>query len=159
MNRTTVLLALGLLGLPIALAAESWQKIDELPGGIALEVDRDTQVEALDGIALVQRATFRRQLPTGTIETAVAIDCQHKSAKIRGVRLKNGDAVISETVTNYDDFTPINPGSSEALYFKALCYEEIPLPPPTEEEVQDFPPPEEVATEPEEPEVEGDADE
>jgi hypothetical protein len=113
-----------------AAQAEPWTKVDELPGGIAVEIDENSQVEALDGVQLVEQATFRRQLPNGTLETAVAADCAHGTAKIRGVRLVNEGKVLSQNVNDKAPYKPVHQGSSEAIYFKALCGKEAPPPEP-----------------------------
>ena len=114
--------------LAAAAHAEPWTKIDELPGGIAVEIDEDSQVEALDGVQLIERATFRRELPNGTLETAVAVDCTHGTAKIRGVRLVNGEDVLAQNVNDGATYDPVHQGSAEAIYFKALCGKEAPPP-------------------------------
>jgi len=124
--------------LPVALAAapvaaQDWQKVAELPGGIAVEMDRQTLFEGLDGNRMVLMATFRKQLANTTMETAAAVDCARKQAKIRGVRLLSDGEILSEKVMATAEFAPINPGSAEATYYTALCGEEIALPPPGEE--------------------------
>ena len=124
--------------LATAASAEPWTKIDELPGGIGVEIDENSQVEALDGVNLVERATFRRELPNGTMETAVAVDCGHGLAKIRGVRLVNGDDVLAQNVDDNAKYAPVHQGSSEAIYYKALCGTEPP--PPADTPPADTPP-------------------
>jgi hypothetical protein len=124
MRPLVALLALA-AALPAALGAEPWNKVDELPGGIAVEIDEGTEVEALDGVRLIERATFRRELPNGTMETAVAVDCAKEEARIRGVRLMNGEQVLSENVNDTTPYTAVHPGSAEAIYFKALCDKDI----------------------------------
>jgi len=117
----TASLALLLAALPAALAAEPWDKVDELPGGIAVELDRDSVFEALDGARLVLRGTFRRENVGWMMETNVAVDCGLELAKIRGIRLLDGDKVLTERADHLAEFLPINAGSMEAVYFKALC--------------------------------------
>lgn len=112
---------LALAAMPAPLAAEPWEQVAELPGGIAVEVDANSVFEALDGVRLVLRATFRRQLPTATMETAVAVDCARAEAKIRGVRLLDGETVMSENVSLDSEFAPVREGSAEDIYFQALC--------------------------------------
>jgi hypothetical protein len=114
-------LALILAALPATLAAEPWDKVDELPGGIAVELDRDSVFEALDGSTLVWRGVFRRENVGWIMETHVAIDCGRELAKIRGMRLLDGDEVLTERPDLQAEFLPINAGSSEAIYYKALC--------------------------------------
>jgi hypothetical protein len=121
MSFRTAPLALVLAALPAALAAEPWEKVDELPGGIAVELDLDSVFEALDGARLVLRATFRRDLAMGMMESNVEIDCGLETAKLRGIRLMNGATVLSERIDHLADFAPINPGSAEAIYFRVLC--------------------------------------
>jgi hypothetical protein len=113
-----------------AASAEPWTKVDELPGGIAVEIDENSQIEALDGVQMVEQATFRRQLPNGTLETAVAADCAHGTAKIRGVRLVDQGKTVSQNVNDKAPYEPVHQGSSEAIYFKALCSKEAPPPEP-----------------------------
>lgn len=160
-------LAVALAALPAALSAEPWDKVDELPGGIAIELDLDSAFEALDGAATVQRGVFRRENGGWTMETDVAIDCESELVKIRGMRLRDGAEVLTDRVDLQAEFMPINAGSSEAIYYKALCGrpasveealpeateedEGIDLPPGLEPEPEvtdgDLPPGEETVTE------------
>ncbi len=113
--------ALIALASPALLHAENWQKVADLPGGMSEELDKDSIFEALDGVRLVVQAKFRRQMPTATMETAVAVDCVKGLAKIRGVRLLDGERVMSESVSANAEYLPIHEGSAEDIYFMALC--------------------------------------
>lgn len=150
MNFRTLPLALVIAALPAALAAEPWEQVDELPGGIAVELDMDSVFEALDGARLVLRGTFRRPNGGWTMETNVAVDCELETAKIRGIRLLDGEKVVTERSDPLADFAPINAGSSEAIYYTALCGKEpsvnaaIPQALP-EDEGADAPPAEDTA--------------
>jgi hypothetical protein len=144
--------ALALAALPAVLAAEPWEKVDELPGGIAVELDRDSVFETLDGATLVWRGVFRRENVGWTMETHVAIDCERELAKIRGMRLLDGAEVLTERPDLLAEFLPINAGSSEAIYYKALCGRpasiEAALPEAMEEDAGiDLPPGEEAVAE------------
>jgi len=121
MNARFAPIALMLATLPGALAAEPWEKVDELPGGIAVELDQDSVFEALDGARLVLRGTFRRPNGGWMMETSVAVDCGLEQAKIRGIALMDGDEVLTTSSDPLAEFAPINAGSSESMYYKALC--------------------------------------
>lgn len=114
-------IALMLAATPAMLAAEPWEQVDELPGEIAIELDQASVFEALDGTRLVLRGTFRRPSGGWTMETSMAVDCAHDQAKVRGVRLLDGDKVLTERVDALAEFAPVAAGSSEAIYFRALC--------------------------------------
>ncbi|MCB5426082.1 hypothetical protein H0274_12505 [Altererythrobacter sp. CC-YST694] len=128
MKPLSALCAIALFALPAALSAESWEEVDRLPGDIAVELDRQSMSEAQDGTAQVVLASFRKQLPNGMMQTDVAMDCAGQAAKIRGIQLLQEGKVISSTPSPGADFRPVNYGSSEAIYYKALCGREIPLP-------------------------------
>jgi hypothetical protein len=117
--------AFAAVALAAAASAEPWAKVDEMPGGIAVEIDQASKAEEMDGVRLVERASFRKQLPTGMMETAVAIDCAQEEVKIRGIRITAEGKVLAEKADNQARFGPINPGSAEAIYFKALCGKEV----------------------------------
>lgn len=104
-----------------AAAAESWVNVDVLPGGFALQIDMASKVEEMDGVRLVERATFRKQLPTAMIETAVAIDCAGEMAKTRGVKMISDGKVLSDSTNNTAQYLPVHFGSAEAMYYQALC--------------------------------------
>ncbi|HSG34127.1 MAG TPA: hypothetical protein VLA37_06295 [Sphingomonadaceae bacterium] len=145
MNSRFVPLALAIAALPAPLAAENWQQVDELPGGIAVELDLESWFEALDGVRLVQQGVFRRPNASWTMHTIVSIDCELELAKISGVRLLDGDELATEQLNYQAEFLPINPGSAEAMYYRALCGKEpsanAGLPEPTpEDEGADAPP-------------------
>lgn len=106
---------------PAMLAAEPWVQVDELPGGIPVELDRGSVYEVLDGSRIVLRGSFRRENVGWMMETGVAVDCDRELAKIRGIKLMEGDKLLSERIDAMAEFLPINPGSSEAIYFRALC--------------------------------------
>lgn len=119
-------LAAALPATALSAAAEaSWSKVDELPGGIAVEMDTGSKVEEMDGVRPVERARFRKQLPTGMMETAVAIDCAKQDAKIRSMKLTSDGKVLSDKTDNAAQYAPIHPGSAEAMYYKALCGKEV----------------------------------
>jgi hypothetical protein len=111
--------------LPATAADPAWTKVDELPGGIAVEMDTATKVEEMDGVLLIDRATFRKQLPTGMMETAVSIDCKGEQIKIRGVKLTSDGKVLSDSTSNTAQYVPIHSGSAEAMYYKALCGKDV----------------------------------
>ena len=113
--------ALALAAIPAALAAEPWEKIDELPGEVDVELDMGEVFEALDGARLVMQGTFRRENVSWTMETSVSVDCELEFAKIRAIRLLDGDEVLTENVNYQAAFLPINAGSAEAIYYKGLC--------------------------------------
>ena len=92
-----------------------------LPGGFALQIDMATKVEEMDGVKLVERATFRKQLPTATIETTVAVDCAGETAKTRSVKMISDGKVVSDNTNNAAQYVPVHFGSAEAMYYKALC--------------------------------------
>lgn len=117
--------ALAAAALSAVAAAEPWVPVDTLPGGIAVEMDQATKIKEMDGIRTVERATFRKQLPTGMMETAVEIDCAKEDAKINGIKLTSDGKVLADNVNKLAQFEPINPGSAEAMYFKALCGKEV----------------------------------
>ena len=104
-----------------AAAAESWVNVDVLPGGFALQIDMATKVEEMDGVKLVERANFRKQLPTATIETTVAVDCAGETAKTRSVKMISDGKVVSDNTNNAAQYVPVHFGSAEAMYYKALC--------------------------------------
>jgi hypothetical protein len=145
-------LALLLAALPAALSAEPWEKVDELPGGIAVELDRDSVFEALDGAHLVWHGIFRRENVGWIMESHVAVDCENETAKLRGMRLMDGAEVLTERSDLLAEFVPINAGSSEAIYYKALCGKEattaVVVPEATEADAGiDLPPGEEAVAE------------
>ena len=108
--------------LPTAVCAEPWVKVADLPGDIAVELDQATVAHELDGERQVTTGVFRKKLPVATMETSVAADCQANEAKIRRVRLLNGEDVMSDSImTTTTTFGPVNEGSAEAIYFAALC--------------------------------------
>ena len=108
--------------LPTALCAEPWVKEADLPGDIAVELDQATVAHELDGERQVTTGVFRKKLPVATMETSVAADCQTNEAKIRRVRLLNGEDVMSDSImTTTTTFGTVNEGSAEAIYFAALC--------------------------------------
>ena len=112
------------------LAAASWKEIDRLPGDIAVDIDEASVTSALDGEIVVIHATFRRHMPTQIMESDVAINCAAESAKLRGLRLINEDgSAYNQPVTMTQGFHPVTFGSSDAIYFKALCGREIAAPP------------------------------
>ncbi len=106
---------------PAPLAAQAWEEVAQVPGGIALELDRNSTAKALDGSRSVMMGIFRKQLPTGTMETTVAVDCAAQEAKIRRIRLIDGPRLISDNIMADAGFTPIREGSAEDLYRAALC--------------------------------------
>jgi hypothetical protein len=108
-----------------AVAQANWTKVDELPGGIAVEMDAGSKAEQMDGVRMIERATFRKQLPTGTMETGVSVDCAKQEAKIRSVKLTSDGKVLSDNTNNAAQYAPIHPGSAEAMYYKALCGKEV----------------------------------
>ncbi len=108
---------------PAPLAAQTWEEVAQVPGGIALELDRDSTAKALDGSRSVMMGVFRKQLPTGLMETSVAVDCEAQEAKIRRIRLIDGPRLISDNILADAGFTPIREGSAEDLYQAALCQE------------------------------------
>ncbi len=117
------------VALPATLAAQDWTEVDRLTGDIAVELDRDSVAEVLDGAATVKRATFRKQLPNAMMETDVAVDCASETSKIRSIRLMLDGKVATETATPGAAFTPVGYGSVAAIYFKALCGKDIAKPP------------------------------
>ncbi|KPL68569.1 hypothetical protein SZ64_10910 [Erythrobacter sp. SG61-1L] len=128
MKRLPALCAIALLAAPTALSAAKWEEVERLSGDIAVELDTDSIAKALDGASEVTLATFRKELPNGTMQTDVAVNCAGETAKIRGIRLLQGDVVATASSTPGAEFHPVNYGSSEAIYFKALCGREIPAP-------------------------------
>jgi hypothetical protein len=143
MKPGTILFAMLITAIPAALAAEPWKEVDQLPGGIAVELDTGNVTVALDGARQVLLGTFRKQLPIATMETSVAVDCDNAQIKIRSIRLADGDRVLSETQAPTAQFNPVSYGSAEAIYFKGLCGREIAAPPeaanaaPEDEALQD----------------------
>lgn len=145
-------LILALAAVPAALSAEPWEKIDELPGGIAIELDRDSVFEALDGAQLVWHGIFRRESVGWIMESHVAVNCEDETAKLRGMRLMDGAEVLTQRSDLLAEFVPINAGSAEAIYYKALCGREAStaavLPEATEADAgADLPPGEEAVAE------------
>src|SRR3569833_3887494 len=94
MNLRISHLALAAAALSAAAAAQDWTKVDELPSGIAVEMDSASKVEEMDGVRMVERASFRKQLPTGLMETAVAVDCKGEAIKIRCLLLSSVGFVL-----------------------------------------------------------------
>jgi len=107
--------------LPAGLAAEPWTKVAELPGDIAVELDQASVTHELDGERQVTLGVFRKQMPVALMESSVAVDCQANEAKIRRVRLLNGQDVMSDSILATSTFSPVNEGSAEAIYFGVLC--------------------------------------
>lgn len=110
-------------------SAQLWVEVAKLPGDIAVELDSESVEEAMDGPNLTLRGTFRKQMPNAMMETAVAIDCINTTAKIRSIRLKDGDTLLSETLSLDAEPRPVGYGSAEAIYLEALCLSEVPEPP------------------------------
>lgn len=110
--------------------AQLWVEVAKLPGDIAVELDSESVEEAMDGAELTLRGTFRKQMPYAMMETSVAVDCINTTAKIRAIRLKDGDTLLSETLSLDAEAKPVGYGSAEAIYLEALCMSEIPEPPP-----------------------------
>ncbi len=104
-----------------SLAAQPWEQVAQLPGGIALELDRGSVSHAMDGSRHVALGVFRKQLPNALMETSVAVDCEAGEAKIRRVRLIDGASVMTDKILAAAEFAPINEGSAEAFYQAALC--------------------------------------
>jgi|GEM_PF-1354521 len=132
----TIRIALPVLlaaALAAPLAAEPWKEVDRLTGDIAVELDEGSVVEALDGVSLVLFATFRRQMPSGVMETDVAMDCAHASSRLRGVRLIDGGQVYNRQGAATAEMAPVRYGSADAIYFKTLCGRELEVPPLTED--------------------------
>ena len=130
-------LALPVLALPvlallpaaaIAATAADWQEIDRLTGDVPVELNRASVAKVMDGASEVMQATFRRRMPTGIMESDVAIDCKGASAKLRGLRLINGTNVYNQQVSPTLDYHPVSFGSADAIYYKALCGKEIAAP-------------------------------
>ena len=117
--------ALAAAAFSAAAAAQSWTQVDQLPSGIAVEMDSASKVEEMDGVRMVERASFRKQLPTGLMETAVAVDCKGEAIKIRSMKLTSDGKVLVDRADNQAQFVPINPGSAEATYYKALCGKDV----------------------------------
>jgi hypothetical protein len=111
------LAALGATGI----AAQPWEQVAQLPGGIALELDRGSVSQEMDGDRQVAMGVFRKQLPNALMETSVAVDCALGEAKIRRVRLIDGSRVMTDNILAAAEFAPINEGSAEAFYQAALC--------------------------------------
>lgn len=117
------------VAVPSALAAQDWQEIDRLTGDVAVELDQASVTKAMDGANEVLQATFRRQMPTGPMESDVAIDCGNATARIRAIRLINADgSIYNQPVQQTLDYHSIGFGSSEAIYYKALCGKDVPPP-------------------------------
>ncbi len=104
-----------------SLAAQPWEEVAQLPGGIALELDRGSVSQAMDGSRHVTLGIFRKQLPNALMETSVAVDCAAGEAKIRRVRLIDGTRVMTDKILAAAEFAPVNEGSAEAFYQAALC--------------------------------------
>lgn len=128
MKPLPALCAIALLAVPAGLSAASWEEVERLAGDIAVEIDTQSVTKAQDGATEVTLGTFRKELPNGVMQTDVAVDCKAQAAKIRGIRLLQGDVVATSSSTPGAEFRPVNYGSSEAIYFKALCGREIPAP-------------------------------
>jgi len=109
------------------LAAEPWKEVDQLPGGIVVALDEGSVTEAMDGLDTVKLATFRREMSTGPMETDISVNCDKQLSRIRGVRLVGGAQVYRQQVPQTAGFTPVRDGSSEAIYFKALCGRDVSL--------------------------------
>ena len=80
-------------------------------------------------------------MPTGIMESDVAIDCRAETARLRGLRLVNGDSVYNQPIDQTTEYHPVNFGSADAIYLKALCGKEVATPenyaaeePPTPED-------------------------
>lgn len=116
---TAALPAAALFSAP--LAAEPWAQVAQLPGGIALELDEASVSHGMDGERHVALGTFRKQLPNALMETSVAVDCGANQAKIRRVRLLDGERVTADNILATAEFQPVNEGSAEAFYAAALC--------------------------------------
>lgn len=117
--------------------AQLWVEVAKLPGDISVELDSESVEEAMDGAQLTLRGTFRKQMPYAMMETSVAVDCINTTAKIRAIRLKDGDTLLSETLSLDAEARPVGYGSAEAIYLEALCMSEIPEPPPVAEADED----------------------
>jgi hypothetical protein len=121
--------------LPSVLAAKNWKEVDRLAGDVAVELDEESVTQAMDGANEVVQATFRRQMPTGIMETDVAIDCRNEAARLRGIRLVNGDDVYNQPVSPTLEFHPVSFGSADAIYLKALCGKDVA--PPEDQATED----------------------
>jgi len=75
----------------------------------------------MDGERHVVLGTFRKQLPNALMETSVAVDCNADQAKIRRVRLLDGDRVMADNILATAEFLQVNEGSAEAFYTAGLC--------------------------------------
>lgn len=128
MKPLSALSALALLAIPAALSAENWEEVARLGGDIAVELDTQSVTKAQDGASEVLQATFRKDLPNAMMLTDVAVDCTKEIAKIRGIRLVQDGKVTTTNSTPGAEFRPVNYGSSEAIYFKALCGRDIAVP-------------------------------
>ena len=125
------ILAAAFITAPVS--AQLWVEVAKLPGDISVELDSESVEEAMDGADLTLRGTFRKQMPNAMMETSVAVDCINTTAKIRSIRLKDGDTVLSETLSFDAAARPVGYGSAEAIYLEALCMSEVPEPPPAAE--------------------------
>lgn len=90
-------------------------------------IDEASVADAMDGTDTVKQATFRREMPTGPMETDISVNCDKQLARIRGVRLVGDGQVYRQQVPQTAGFTPVRDGSSEAIYFKALCGRDVSL--------------------------------
>jgi hypothetical protein len=146
-----IALVLAVAVMPTALAAKNWKEVDRLTGDVAVELDEDSVTRAMDGTDEILQATFRRQMPTGIMESDVAIDCKAETARLRGLRLIGEDSVYNQPVDQTTEYHPVNFGSADAIYLKALCGKEIA--PPENYAAEEPPAPEDTAA-PEDPTAE-----
>lgn len=124
--KVRIAVAILAVALPSALAAQEWKEIDRLTGDVAVELDEASVTKAMDGANEVLQATFRRQMPTGPMESDVAIDCGNATARLRAIRLINADgSIYNQPMSQTLDYSPISFGSSDAIYYKALCGKDI----------------------------------
>ncbi|WEK47983.1 MAG: hypothetical protein P0Y56_06705 [Candidatus Andeanibacterium colombiense] len=123
--RLPIALVLAVAAIPSAVAAADWKEVDRLTGDVAVELDQGSVSKVLDGANEVLQATFRRQMPTGIMESDVAIDCKATAAKLRGLRLVNGDKIYNQPVSPTLEYHPVSFGSADAIYYKALCGKDI----------------------------------
>ncbi|HTN14655.1 MAG TPA: hypothetical protein VL094_07605 [Sphingomonadaceae bacterium] len=128
MKPLSALCAIALFALPAALSAESWEEVARLGGDIAVELDTQSVTKAQDGASEVLQATFRKDLPNAMMLTDVAVDCANEMAKIRSIRLMQEGKLASSSATPGAAFHTVNYGSSEAIYYKALCGRDILVP-------------------------------
>lgn len=144
MRLPIALLALAVAA-PAALHAAEWKEVTRLTQDIAIALDEDSVKRVMDGADEVVLATFRRDQPTSMMESDIAMNCKKRTARLRAVRLIQGDEVYNQQVSQTTDYHAVNYGSADAIYFKALCGMDIPVPP------EALAPPEEEAASAEEP--------